>query len=193
MEMIKQNIGMDEIVALMEYLPPEQLKEVEEKVKEKRLNNVERATKENERSITLINKKITDLQKSIEEQGKYLDKINVLATDDAKMSDLQDTVKARVMSYLKKDYMNILFKEKFFAKCWSDLKAQFDVPKYSRIKIKDFESAIDTVKVWSPSAKYIRKEIEKYQRLQNSKKGDLLKPQVSKALDLYIEEYNKEN
>ena len=130
---------------------------------------------------------------SIEEQGKYLDKINVLATDDAKMSDLQDTVKARVMSYLKKDYMNILFKEKFFAKCWSDLKAQFDVPKYSRIKIKDFESAIDTVKVWSPSAKYIRKEIEKYQRLQNSKKGDLLKPQVSKALDLYIEEYNKEN
>lgn len=190
MEQLNENRRIDQIVALMGDLTTEQLIELEKKAKEKRLCDVEKAQKKQTKAISKLNKKVEDLETTIEDHKKALDKLNILATDDSKMFVLQETVKCRVMSQVKENYMKILFKDKFFAKCWGELKEKFDVPKYSHIKIADYELALNTVQVWKPSPKYIRDEIKKYQDLQNSEKGDLLKPRVSKALDLYIEKHN---
>lgn len=190
MEQLNGNMEIDKIVSLMGNLTTEQLKEVEEKAKEKRLCDIEKAQKSQTKAISKLNKKVEDLETSIEGHEKALDKLNILATDDSKMFDLQETVKCRVMSQVKEGYMKILFKDKFFARCWGELKEKFDVPKYSHIKIADYEEALHTVQIWRPSPKYIRDEIKKYQNLQNSEKGDLLEPRVSRALDLYIEKHN---
>lgn len=175
----------------------DQLQQLTEKIRDERM-------KKNEFAISVLHNDFKQLDskfKLLDEENKELnnkytklaDLTYVLATDDVKAEELIRLIKKQAFKGLGKgngmgSVEYLLFYRKYISNIHSRLKENFQVPKYSRIKIDDYDEALNIVKGWFPERK-LKKAIEN-EYFKQMEKG-ILKKEKEVAFNIYLAKINQ--
>lgn len=105
-----------------------------------------------------VNEKLEKIEVTQNSQGKALEEVrhdlnNKITIDYGQQSALQHMKKKRVEELWKVggEFTKVIdTKRKLHARAWSDLYRSFGVSSYRDLKAKDFEEAMNWMKVWRP-------------------------------------------
>lgn len=187
--MIKENPSLTMFVQFMSHvnniIDTQEKMSAEMKVVKTKVDTIENQQYEAREEL---NETIDGLNEVKEDHKQLADKFDTMGNDNTGTFELfKATARKRVWNLVGNkagSVKHILFFRPFMSKIYSDTYNHFGANNSGSIKMSDSELAIDMVRRWHPTKKYISDKLQEYVRMQSD--GTLKEPRNT-ALNRFME------